>query len=275
MVDVTRRALGTNTSKVSGTTLALASILVNDGEALVVGVGYDTGQGAPVVTWGNRELSQIKLQSQSGAAVALYLLRHINNTNTRTITCTWSGAIVAKALFATAVGGVKIQDVSQSAGQVADADPATGAAVQSTQPDTIQIAAFVSQGPPADTVGTVNLGHTSGQRAGTAGAPPASNITIHETFEILTATGDVRATKTGATARNWANAILAIKQSLRFRQGITPSDLARAEEIFEADAIDWKDHAFHFNRTTDEWEVYDASTDTLVASRSNTTGAWS
>ena len=272
MVDITRIAKGTATSKTSGTTLSLASVDIVAGQALVVGVAYDTGQGAPTVTWGNRELSQIELQAESGAATAMFLLRHINNSATRTVTATWAGAITAKAMFVTVIDGVKIQDVSQSAGQAATTDPATGAAVTSTQPDTIQIAAFGHQGPPSDTIGTVGSGHTSGQRAGTSGAPPASNITIHETFEILTATGNVRATKTGATSRSWANVIMAVKESLRNRSGITPTDLHDVEEIFDTAGIDFRDAVFKYNNADDVWEAYETTTPGTLRAVSNESG---
>lgn len=274
MVDITRTALGTATSKTSGTTLALASVAMKSGASLVVGVAYDTGQGAPVVTWGNRTLSQIVTRSQSGAATALFLLRHINEDRTRTITCAWSGAITAKAMFATQVQGVKIQDVDAGAAEASTADPTTGTAATSTQPDTIQIAAFGSQGPSTDTLGTIGEGHTAGQRAGTTGAPPASNVTIQETYEILTATGDVRATQTTATARTWANVILAIKESIRRSQGIGPSDQQPVEAIFETAALDANDIAYKFNPGSDQWEAFDLTTGTLRAIRANSNGTW-
>lgn len=274
MVDIVRTAKGTAISKVSGTTLSLASVFIKSGASLVVGVAYDAGQGAPVVTWGNRVLSQIVTRSQSGAATALFLLRHINEDRTRTITCTWSGAIVAKAMFVTQVQGVKIQDVSTGAAEASTGSPTTGTAVTSTEPDTIQIAAMGSQGPPSDAAGTIAEGHTSGQRAGTTGAPPASNITIHETYEILSATGDVRSTKSGATARTWANVILAIKESLRRSQGIGPSDQQPVEAIFEIAGLDANDIAYKFNPGTDQWEAFDLTTGTLRAIRPNNTGTW-
>lgn len=276
MVDITRTAKGTATSKASGTTLVLASVEILQGQSLVVGVAYDTGAGAPVVTWGNRELSQIVVRTESGAATALFLLRHINNTHTRAITCTWPSAITAKAMFATMVQGVQIQDVSTGASEASTADPTTSTAVTSTKPDTIQIAAFGSQGPPSDAVGTVNLGHTSGQRAGTSGIPPASNITIHETYEILSATGDVRATKSTATARTWANVIMAIKISIKHKQAISPTDIAAVEELFETASADIKDAYFHYDRSADVWKCYENSTaGTLRATYNPATGAWS
>ena len=273
---ITRTPKGTATSKVSGNTLTLASVQILAGSSLVVGVAYDTGQGAPTVTWGNRELSQIQVQAQSGAATALFLLRHVNNDRTRTISCTWGGNITAKAMFATMITVAQIADVSQSAGQAATTDPATGAAVTSTDPDTISIAAFGVQGPPSDTIGTVGSGHTSGQRAGTSGAPPASNITIHETFEILTATGNVRATKTGATSRSWANTIAALKNSKRWStRSISPSEFNDLEELFEASNIDFDNHAFRYNSSIDTWEIYDVTDiGTLVATRTNGTNVW-
>jgi hypothetical protein len=259
MQPIIRTPKGTQSSKALGNTLSLAGVEMPRQSALIVGVIYETGQGAPLVKWGQRELSQIVTQTQTGIATALFILRHINNHRTRPVTCTWAGDITAKAMFVTGLEHVNIKDVSQNNGQTTTADPATGAVVQSTKPKTIQIAAFGSRGPESDDAGVVGSGHASGQRVGSTGAPPNSNVTIHETYEVLSAVGNVRATKTGATPRPWANVILAIKRSNRAHVGITISDLEACQGLFVTASLDWKNHAFRFNAETDEWEVYDVT----------------
>jgi len=274
-MSIVRTAKGTAILKTSGTTLTLESVEILSGRSLVVGVAFDAGEGPPTVKWGNRDLSRIELQSQSGASTALFLLRHIRNTNTRTITCTWTGAIIAKAMFATMIGGVETQDVSQSTGQASTTNPATGPTVVSTRPETISIAAMGSQGPESDDPGTVGSGHTSGQRVGTSGGADDTNVTIHETFEILTQTGNVRATKTGATSRSWSNVILAVKKSLRFKMAISPTDLQTVEGLFEDNSLDWNNHAFRWNASLDRWEAYDVTDiGTLVASMESGDSQW-
>jgi hypothetical protein len=162
-------------------------------------------------------------------------------------------------------GGANIRDVSAKQGQAASDAPDTTSDT-STIADTISIAAFCSKGPEADDAGTAGSGHTGGQRVGTSGAPPTSNITLHETFEILSSTGTIQATKTGATSRDWASVITAFHASTIHRQGITPTDYNAVIEKFESSALDFNDAAFRFNDELDRWEVYDVTDiGTLIA----------
>jgi hypothetical protein len=257
---ITRVGKGTASSKTSGTTLTLSSVDVRSGSSIIVCLAYDNENGAPTsVTWGNRELSQLIVRAQSGMSTAIWILRHIHNHRTRTITATWSSAITAKVMAVTEIKRAHILDVSQGNTQTATADPATGTPVTTTYDHTFHIAVFGSRGPGNDTVGTPGVGHASGQRVGTNGAPPISNVTLHETFEELTSTGNCRATKTGATVRDWANVIIAIKHSTKRRQGISPSDFNDVEAIFETANLDMKDCIWKWNRADDRWDAYETT----------------
>lgn len=271
---ITYTARGTASSKTSGTTLALSSVSITAGNVLVVSVVYDAGQGAPVVTWGDRTLRQSKTKtSGTGVVTAIFVLWRINNTNTRTVTCTWAGAITAKAMTICEVsgGGSYLLDVSDS-----DANAATGApdteeitAPTTTYDDTISIAAFGSEGPNTDTVGTAGDGHTLGQRIGTVGAPPASNVTLQETYEILTATGTCKGSLSGATARDWANCIIAIA-GIKWEASLSPTDFQLAEAKFESLGYDFSGAVFKINEELGRMEVYqDTDLNTVVAHSAN------
>lgn len=210
---ITRTAKGTAQSKASNTSLTISNVSLNAGDLLVVGVGYETDFALNSVQWGNRDLRLVadSPATQGDTRVRIYRAR-VKNTDTRDVVATWAGNMSARAMFATALTEVSKKDVgstnTHAAGTTA---PNTGTAVTSTVADTISIAAFVSGGPSTDTVGTVGNGHTSGQRVGTTGGGAATNVTIHETFEILSSTGNIRASKTGATGRIWANSIVAFR----------------------------------------------------------------
>ena len=211
---IVRTAKGTASAKTSGTTLTVSSVTVVPGTALVVGVAFDNSEGEPVVTLKNKEFKLVpgskQANADSGMSVAL-LRKLLHQGGVKDVIATWPGSITHRAMFVTEVTEASKKDVGNSNEQDGTTDPATGPTVTSTKADTISIAAFASLGPSSDTPGVAGSGHTLGQRVGTTGSPPISNVTIQETYEILSATGNVRATLTGATERVWASTIIAFK----------------------------------------------------------------
>lgn len=215
----TRTALGTNSAKTSGTSLTITGVTVPLGRTLIVGIAYDNSQGVPTsVKYGKRELTELKKRANAGTGmtVALWRAAYLKHETSRDIVATWSAAIGARAMFATYITEAGRTDVDNSGEQDATTTPATGAIVTTTVASTIHIAAFMANGPNSDAAATANLGHTIGQRIGTIGAPPVSNVTLQETYEILTATGDCRATLSLTTARNCAGVICAFKSRQQY-----------------------------------------------------------
>lgn len=267
----TRTALGTNSAKAAGTSLSINNVTVPAGRTLVVGIAYDNTNGVPTsVKLGNKDLGErIKQQNLgTGFTVAIWTRRYLRKEKQRDIVATWSANIGARAMFASYINEAGIQDVKQSNQQDAVTAPATGTAVTTTVANTIHIAAFMSVGPNTDTVGTPGVGHTLGQTIGTAGAPPVSNVFLRETYEILTATGNCRATITGATSRDWAAAIVAFKARQTFtikevvqhhRNMNWEADWVRVRVADEAGDEFWIEHEFEpedFDDWTDD-EFYD------------------
>lgn len=223
---ITRIAKGTAQSKAANTSLTIPSVSMTAGDYLVVGLAYETDAALNTVQYGNKEMGLVANSgvTQGDTRVRLYRKR-IHKTSTRDIVATWAGNMSARAMFATALTEVSKKDVgstnTHTAGTTA---PTTGTAVTSTVADTISIAAFASGGPSGDTAGTAGVGHTLGQRVGTTGGGASTNVTIQETYEILSATGNVRATLTGATGRIWATTIAAF----RALQTFTITDVEQA-----------------------------------------------
>lgn len=262
----TRTALGTNSAKSSGTTLSINNVTIPAGRTLVVGIAYDNSQGPPTsIMLGNKPLEERIKQQNLGTSktVAIWTRRYLRKEKTRDIVATWSSAIATRSMFALYINEAGIQDVKQSNQVDATTSPATGTAVTTTASNTIHIAAFMSAGPNSDTVGTPGVGHTLGQTIGTAGLPPASNTFLRETFETLTATGNCRATITGATSRDWAAVIVAFKS----RQTFTIKEIRQNHRDKDEEA-DWVRVRLEDEQGTGFWapniepEDFDDMTDT-------------
>lgn len=208
---ITRTAKGTAQSKANSTTLTISSVSLNAGDLLVVGLGYEADAALNSVAWGARELVRVRDSGTEQGDTRVRMFRaKVRDTATRDIVATWAGNMSARAMFASSFTEVAAKDVLSTASFASGTTaPNTGAAVSSTIPDSVSVAAFVSGGPSSDSPGTVGDGHTAGQRVGTTGGGAASNVTIQETYEILSATGDVRSSISGATGRIWACSIVA------------------------------------------------------------------
>lgn len=213
----TRTAKGTNASKTNGTALTVSGVAATAGTALVVGIAWeDNTQGdKPVIKWGNRELRYIvdSEQQRGDTIVRLYRTR-IKNSKTKDVTATWANAVDARAMFVTEITEGSRKDVVAGRGESSTTSPATStpaAAPDSTVANTLQIGAFASLGPTSDPAATAGAGHSLGQRVGTTGGGAGSNITLQETFEILTAVGAVRSTLTLTTARAVASTVCAFR----------------------------------------------------------------
>jgi rubrerythrin len=200
---ITRTAKGTASDKSSGLTLTIGSIEVIAPAALLVYLAYDDGNGHPVVEWGQQDLMPRQRTSGNGLTCALYKMVKKNGTNTNDVVATWTTtAPTAKVMIAIETAEATKIDRKSGNAQAATTEPGSGKEQNTTFDDEIFFGAFASEGPPTDTTGTLQNGFTSGQRVGTSGAPPVSNITLHEGYKIVSAKETTRARKTGATERD-------------------------------------------------------------------------
>lgn len=220
----TRTAAGTASSKTSGSTLTISNVSLTSGAALVVGLAYDDAQGHPTsVTWGQRNL---KIRPPAATrnpaydiAMSVWTVGSVRDTATRDVVVTWAGNIAERAGIAVELEGVNRLD--QAAGNneaVGTTTPNAGTTAPLSSPFNYALAFFVSEGPSSDTVTSATIDDDGtpatasiGQRAGTVGAPPVSNVTIQEVFLELTSPLPTTADLVAGTARLWTCAILTLE----------------------------------------------------------------
>lgn len=215
---------GIASNKALGSQLFISSVSLNSGSSLIVATGYDDALGHPIsVRWGPRELRRRMARNPSGydIAMSVWAVNSIKNTGTRNIVITWSGDINERAAVVTAVEGAN--KVDQQAGNnenVATATPSTGRCAPMTETNNFILSFFVSEGPdlsdtaslPEIDVSGVFSPATLGQRAGTNGAPPVSNVTVQEVYHQLTdACAGTEVRLTNDDARLWINGVFAME----------------------------------------------------------------
>jgi len=209
-----RTAKGTNSSKDSGSTLTVSAVNAKRGSLLFVGVAYETSQGFPTAKWGNGDLVRLDFQHNVGAAgVALFSRIRVRNPVARDVVVTWPGAILARAMFVTMIEGVNLKEQVKNRAQDATTTPDSGLTGTLSTTGQTKLAAFCAAGPSSDTQGTPTSPTLAGQRIGTTGAPPSSNVTIEEYFELdIATTAAVKARVTGAASRDWAISLTTIEE---------------------------------------------------------------
>ena len=207
----TRTAKGTTSSKTSSTTLTLSNVSCTTGDALIVMVGNQTTNVPTSVAWGTRELtlSRQRTNTTSAHVGSVWIARNIVNTATRNLVVTWGTAIVAKCMAAVTLDAGHIRDQYASNTQTASTAPTTTATPTQTDINDFCIGILVSEGPSSDTAPTLSGGFTAGQRVGTVGAPPVSNVTLLEGYKQLSSdsTGQTLS-GTGATSADWVNVLI-------------------------------------------------------------------
>lgn len=113
---------------------------------------------------------------------------------------------------------------------------------------------------------------TLGQKIGTSGGAPLSNIVTLEAFHELTNPHATRAQLQNANSRDWVCGLIALREIASFNKlGITPSDVVAVNVLVLAAGGNIDDVLFGINEDTGEWEAYEGA-DTYA--RSNTTGEW-
>lgn len=209
---ITRTAKGTANDKTGALTLTVPSVQIPKNTSMLVGVGYDSGEGNPSMDWGSRTWDEPRVvEAALGIRVALFLMYNNGATATNDVVVSWdTTAPTAKAMFVTNISEVRRRDFTKTNNGSSDA-PTSGALQTTSFAEEYLTGLFVSEGPTSDAAGTPVLSYLSGQRDGTIGGAVNTNITLHETYKITTATEDTRARKTGATSRDWVVILTGLK----------------------------------------------------------------
>jgi hypothetical protein len=185
---------------------------------IVVGLCFDNSAGDPTsVTWGGIPL-RLKIKRENnvaGMTTALFLRRRVRNGGNNDIVVTWPGNIQARAMFVTVLRGVNsVDDASGNIENPATTDPVTGTTTVLEFPNTFAMGVFGSEGPPSDLSGVAEIQNdgvfqpaTEGQRVGTAGGGPNTNVTVQEVFLPLDSNVATQGRLVGADNNRWANLI--------------------------------------------------------------------
>lgn len=279
---ITRTTKGTAQSKAANTGLQIANVSMIEGDLLLVGLCFETDAALNTVKWGNRSLKPVGNTNFVRGDTRTRMYRAIAGTTaTRNLDATWAANMSARCMIAVSISGARALDLSGGQDQASGTSLDTTNVGASTIADTISIAFFGTGGPSGDAQGTAGSGHTLGQRIGTTGAGAGSNVTLQETFEILTATGVIQSTLTLSTARISANSIAAFAATKENQVAIAPSDLEQGRDFFagKATPLDYEAMSFYWNDNLNRWEVYDRgadidSSDTLIGHMDPDDGAW-
>lgn len=213
---IARTAKGTASDKTSALTLTVSNVQIEKDTSMIVGVGFDAGFGDPSMTWGTRIFDEPRERLQDlGIRTAYFSLYNNGATATHDVVLTWvTTGPPAKAMFVTQIDDVQHRDVFEL-NSGSDGSPTSDDGVANLPTNYAKeyfAGIFCSEGPVEDTAGTPGSSFISGQRAGTTGGVAATNITIHETYKIVTNTSaNAVASKTGATARDWGAIITTLK----------------------------------------------------------------
>lgn len=287
----TRTAQGTAQDKTSGATLTVSAVSVSYGEAFIVGLGYDNAQGHPTsVAWGNRLMRRkvARDNATTGIAMSVWVIPFVKKAGqTKDVVATWPAPIGKRAMFVTSIEGSNRPGIRAGNNEPTDTGtPSTGTTDPLVSADSFALCAFVSEGPSSDAAGTPEIqdggvfqSATAGQRDGTTGAPPISNITIQETYLDLTQADATRGRLQGATSRQWSSGIVVFSDSHKMRWGISTTDFIDVEQIFEDEvpSLDPSTLFFHYDEDDDKWVAYSiTSPGTPIAEMDagNTNGDW-
>jgi len=279
-------ARGVASSKASGATLTISGVSLNAGSMLVVATGYDDAAGHPTsVAWGNRQLRSFPATQRNPApydiACSGWVIARVRDTATRNVVITWPSAIVERAAMATMIEGAnRADEKSGNNDGTATTGPVTGVTATLDAADELALCYFISEGPDTnDTAGSAEISDggtftaaTLGQRIGTNGAPPVSNVTVQEAYLQLSSATATEGRLVGATSRLWVSFIMTMSQLNDLRSGITPSDMISAEALTDAAGGNAGNLSYRFNDETGLWEAYETATPGTLRGVGNPTG---
>lgn len=230
----TRTAKGSAKAKASGTTLTLSSVSLTMNHAIFAIVGFQ-GTAVPTsVKAGTKDLNKViqRIDLTAGFGGAIYYKRVIRNGGTRDIVATWASAIGARAMAVITVDEPML--FLEGAGNMENTASPTTSQAASDLPvhDCFHLGGFISQGPSNDAVPTLSTDWTAGQRDGTVGVPPVSNITVMEGYKFGRCIDAEEMDSSGSVTRDFCN-ILASFEPL----SDVPSVSYNNEEIKVGDTV--------------------------------------
>lgn len=186
---------------------ALSSVSLSEGDTLLVCVA--TLGTVTSVTWNGTGLTADA--TASGTAVGyIYRLADVS-AGTGNIVVNMSGSTTS-AVAATAVAGLVSSPFDKASTGTGSSDtPSSGATSTTAQADEFVFGCVATNGDVDDAAGIWNNGFAAGQRFGTTGQGPTSNMTASEGWRIVSDTGTYTAAKANISSRDWAAAVATYK----------------------------------------------------------------
>lgn len=214
-----RTALGTVQSKTLTTMTIVFGAVVATDDLIVVVLAQDDPSNPPTVQYrwdGAATQNLVKNAEAINTANVVSSIWSVVATTTANasadILVTVVNSGTSRAAAALKVTGNASSPFDKAAtGIGTGTSPSSGATATLAQADEICIGAVGTEGPVEDAAGTWSNSFNNGQRDGTTGGSPASNITVSEGFLIVSSTAAQTAAKTSITSRDWAAAIATYK----------------------------------------------------------------
>ena len=208
----TRTAKGAATAKASSTTVTLSSVSLTEGHSVFAIVGGH-GTGVPSVDAGTRTMNKViqRVDNTASFNATIHYIRRIKNGNTRDFVATFPSAVTAKSLIVLTLDIPVI--FFEGAGNIQNtASPTTSANLLDLPVhDCFHLAGMIHEGPDSDAVLTPPTDWNTGQRDGTVGAPPISNVTAAEFWKIGRCIDPEEMDATGTETRDWCNVLATFK----------------------------------------------------------------
>jgi hypothetical protein len=220
--------LGTNSTKSSGTTLAVTlSSGVTDGNSVIVSFAMDSATGAITCAddagTGNSYSVDVEVNNTGNVRTAIISAHNVSGlTSGKVITITHP-SVAARGMSVTEFSGLaKIATIDQTQSATGSTlSVSAGPTGTTTTTNELLIGAIGEEGKLVDSF-TPGTSWTGLPRDGTSTGGPDSNITISPEYRIVSATGSYTADGTLSKNKDWAAAIatyeeLAYLDQVRFR----------------------------------------------------------
>jgi hypothetical protein len=214
-------SLGAAATKTSATTLEIVTTqAVTTGNDIIVAVVTDPNSSLVVSVSdpAGNSYSQVSLVVNSGN-IRTYLFAAFDVNSFpfgSTITINSTPAVTARAavvgLFSGLADSNPLDQTMSNAGS--STTPSSGATSVTAQVDELLIGVVGTEGPDGDSAGTWDASFLAGSRLGSTGGTDDTNITVSLGYQIVSATGEYSASKTGITARDWGAIIATFKSGV-------------------------------------------------------------
>ncbi len=186
----TYTAKGTIASKSDTDEVTVPNVSMVGGDSIRVAIVWDVTESAnpTSVKFGGKELNFALGHTLNSKWRVRVYTKIIKNTRESDVDVKWpTSTAAAKLVTVSSHHQAGAWDIGQENENLAATISTTGAVDPIDHIATLHVGFHVTNGPSGDNIGTSSTGHTLGQRVGTTGGDADTNVTIQETYKIITA----------------------------------------------------------------------------------------